>query len=78
MKTSMIALAFAAFATTGFAHAADAPATSGTQLSPAQIQQWNPGTAGAAQKTRAEVRHELVQAEHDCQIAYLNKLYRGG
>ncbi|MGF6645233.1 hypothetical protein P3T17_003383 [Paraburkholderia sp. GAS82] len=29
-------------------------------------------------KTRAEVRHELAQAEHDGEIARLNKLYQGG
>lgn len=29
------------------------------------------------QKTRAEVRHELVQAERDGQLAYLSNLYRG-
>jgi hypothetical protein len=77
MKTSMIALAFAAFATAGVAHASDATATTGTQSDATQVQQWNPGQTGATQKTRAQVRHELVQAEHDGQLAYLSKLYRG-
>ncbi|MFM0209606.1 DUF4148 domain-containing protein [Paraburkholderia sediminicola] len=77
MKTSMIALAFAAFATAGIAHAADAPATTGGQSGAAQMQQWNPSQTGAMQKTRAEVRHELVQAEQDGQFARLSSLYRG-
>jgi hypothetical protein len=78
MKTSMIALAFAAFAVTGLAHASGNTATDGTQPSAAQLQQWSPAPQSGAQKTRAEVRQELVQAEHDGQIAYLSKLYRGG
>ena len=77
MKTSMIALAFAAFATAGIAHASDAPATTGGQSGTAQTQQWNPSQTDAMQKTRAEVRHELVQAKQDGQLAYLSKVYRG-
>ncbi|MFM0280448.1 DUF4148 domain-containing protein [Paraburkholderia sediminicola] len=77
MKTSMIALAFAAFATAGFAHASEAPTTTGGQSNAAQVQQWNPSQSGAMQKTRAEVRHELVQAEQDGQLARLSSLYRG-
>lgn len=77
MKTSMIALAFAAFATAGLAHASGAPAASADQPGAAQIQQWNPNQTGAMQKTRADVRHELVQAERDGQLAYLSNLYRG-
>ncbi|KFX61037.1 DUF4148 domain-containing protein [Paraburkholderia fungorum] len=77
MKTSMIALAFATFATTGFAHASDAPAASANPAGAAQIQQWNPSEAGAMQKTRAEVRNELLQAEHDGQLSYLRKVYQG-
>ncbi|CAB3798616.1 hypothetical protein GCM10011400_57240 [Paraburkholderia caffeinilytica] len=77
MKTSMIALAFAAFATAGFAHASEAPATTAAQSAVAQVQQWNPSQTGATQKTRAEVRHELVQAQRDGQLAQLGSLYRG-
>jgi hypothetical protein len=77
MKTSMIALAFAAFATAGFAHASDAPATTGGQSAAAQVQQLSASQTGAMQKTRAEVRHELVQAEKDGQLAQLSSLYRG-
>ncbi|NPT55391.1 DUF4148 domain-containing protein [Paraburkholderia elongata] len=78
MKTSMIALAFAAFATAGFAHASDAPtaATEG-QSGAAQMQQWNASQSGTMQKTRAEVRHELVQAQQDGKLPRLNSLYRG-
>ncbi|MFM0093881.1 DUF4148 domain-containing protein [Paraburkholderia sediminicola] len=78
MKTSMIALAFAAFATAGFAHASDAPATTAGQSGAAQTQQWKPSQSGATQKTRAEVRQELLQAEKDGELAYLSTLYRGG
>ncbi|CAE6733856.1 hypothetical protein R69927_02296 [Paraburkholderia domus] len=77
MKTSMIALAFAAFATAGFAHASEVPAASAGQSAAAQIQQWNPSQTGAMQKTRAEVRHELVQAQQDGQLAQISSLYRG-
>ncbi|SDI10022.1 DUF4148 domain-containing protein [Paraburkholderia phenazinium] len=78
MKTSMFALAFAAFATAGLAHASDVAATTGSQAATAQIQSWNPSQTGATQKTRAEVRHELVQAEQDGELASLRKLYQGG
>jgi hypothetical protein len=78
MKTSMIAVAFAAFAMTGLAHASSNTATNSTEPSAAQLQQWSPAQQSGAQKTRAEVRQELVQAEHDGQLAYLSKLYRGG
>ncbi|RKE37671.1 uncharacterized protein DUF4148 [Paraburkholderia sp. BL23I1N1] len=78
MKTSMIALAFAAFATAGFAHASDAPAAATvSQLGAAQVQQWSANQTGAMQKTRADVRHELVQAQKDGQLAQLSNLYRG-
>ena len=77
MKTSMIALAFAAFATIGVAHAADVTATTANQPGAAQALQWSSNPAGAMQKTRAQVRHELVQAQQDGQFAYLSKLYRG-
>jgi hypothetical protein len=79
MKTSSIALAFAAFATAGVAYASEAPTTAAIQpAAVAQIQQWSPNQINAAQKTRADVRHELVVAEHDGEIARLNKLYQGG
>lgn len=77
MKASMIALAFAAFATTGFAYAATPAPTSATQSVVVQTAQWSPAHQDVAGKTRAEVRQELVQAEHDGQLAYLNKFYQG-
>ena len=44
-----------------------------------QTQQWSPARNSIAPKTRAEVRQELVQAQRDGQVAYLNRtLYRGG
>ncbi|TDN63244.1 DUF4148 domain-containing protein [Paraburkholderia sp. BL10I2N1] len=73
MKTSIIALAFAAFTVSGFAQAAD-DATTATSTQTAQS-----GTSriGASPKTRAEVRHELVQAQRNGQLASLRTLYRG-
>jgi len=46
----------------------------------AQAGQWVPPYGQAVQpKTRAQVYHELVQAEKDGQMAYLNStLYSGG
>ena len=79
MKTSIIALALAAFATTSVAYASETPATAAAQPAvAAQTQQWSPNQINATQKTRAEVRHELALAEHDGEIASLNKLYQGG
>jgi hypothetical protein len=76
MKTSMMALAFAAFATTGLAHASETTVI-GNQPGAGQLQQWEPVQPGAAQKTRAKVRLELLHAEQDGQLVYLRKLYRG-
>lgn len=46
---------------------------------PAQVGQWVPPDEAAQPKTRAQVYQELVQAEKDGQIAYLNStLYEGG
>jgi hypothetical protein len=72
MKASLIALAFAAFATTGIAHAADSAAMNGGVSNVAQTQQ-----NGVAPKTRAEVRHELAQAQQDGELARLQSLYHG-
>jgi hypothetical protein len=73
MKTSIIALAFAAFAASGLAQAADTAATSAT----VRTEQSASGQTGASQKTRADVRRELVQAQHDGQLASLRSLFRG-
>ncbi|MGA7778673.1 MAG: DUF4148 domain-containing protein [Paraburkholderia sp.] len=74
MKNSIIALAFAAFATVGVAHAANVTAD---QQDAAQTQQWSASQSGAMQKTRAQVRQELVEAQKDGQLAALRKLYQG-
>ncbi|ACD18973.1 DUF4148 domain-containing protein [Paraburkholderia phytofirmans] len=81
MKFSMIALTFAACVIGNVAHAAvPAPSTASVDSSQiAQAQpQWSASTASAAQKTRAQVRQELVQAEKDGQLVNLNRsIYMG-
>jgi outer membrane lipoprotein SlyB len=67
MKTTFAALAFAAFALSGFANAATNAADQ-----PAAMQ-----TQQVKAKTRADVRHELIQAQMNGQIAGLQNLYRG-
>ena len=73
MKTSIIALAFAAFAASGLAQAADTATTSAT----VRTEQSASSQTGASQKTRADVRRELVLAQHDGQLASLRSLFRG-
>jgi multidrug efflux pump subunit AcrA (membrane-fusion protein) len=74
MKTSIIAaLAFAAFAASGFAQAAD----NATTATATQTEQSGTSRIVASPKTRADVRHELVQAQKDGQLASLSTLYRG-
>jgi hypothetical protein len=70
MKTSIIALAFAAFAASGLAQAAD----NATTATAAQTEQ--SGTSRIV-TSRAEVHRELVQAQKDGQLASLSTLYRG-
>ncbi|SAL09975.1 DUF4148 domain-containing protein [Caballeronia telluris] len=72
MKTSIIALALAASAFTGIAHAA-VPAPDGADKTAVVSVSRNSVMA----KTRAEVRQELVHAQKDGQIASLSNLYRG-
>jgi ABC-type phosphate transport system substrate-binding protein len=79
MKRSMIALAFAAFAASTFAHAAGTVTSGGEQTGIDQTQQWSPAHNSNTPRTRTEVRQELVQAERNGQRAYLDRtLYRGG
>jgi hypothetical protein len=73
MKTSIIALAFAAFTASGAAQAAESATTSTV----AQTEQSGTSRIGASPKTRADVRHELAQAQQDGQLASLRTLYRG-
>lgn len=74
MKTMMIALAFAGIA--GITATGSAFAQSATQ-SPAapavQAGQWVAPGQDAAPKTRAQVYQELVQAEQNGQLDYLNR-----
>lgn len=84
MKTSMIALTFAGLLATGSAFAAQtAPSTQADQTGQTAIQsagQWVPPDGQAvAPKTRAQVYQELVHAEQDGQLQYLNStLYSHG
>ncbi|MFM0291742.1 MULTISPECIES: DUF4148 domain-containing protein [Paraburkholderia] len=83
MKVSMIAFTLAASVLGSLAHAAKLPApadnVNASQIAPAQQPQWSANATASAQKTRAQVRQELVQAENDGQLANLNRtLYAGG
>jgi hypothetical protein len=81
MKTSMIALAFAGLFATGSAFAAQtAPSTQPAQTALQTAGQWVPPDGqNVAPKTRAQVYQELVHAEQDGQLAYLNAtLYSHG
>lgn len=64
---------------TGSASATAAPQVAQAAV-PAQVGQWVPPYDEAVQpKTRAQVYQELVQAEKDGQLAYLNStIYAGG
>jgi len=79
MKTMMIAIAFAALATTGSAFAqstapAQAPAQAAAPTILAQTGQWVPPDGQTIEpKTRAEVYQDLVKSEQDGQLDYLNR-----
>ncbi|WP_395068554.1 DUF4148 domain-containing protein [Paraburkholderia silvatlantica] len=81
MNVSKLALAFAAGATvlTAAPVFAAMPAQSGAAQSPVQQSQaWTPASNAANAKiTRAQVRQELIQAQHDGQLAAIQQLYRG-
>jgi hypothetical protein len=76
MKTSIIALGFAALAAFAASGATEA-AESATAATVVQVQQSCTSRVGALQKTRADVRRELAQAQQDGQLAHLRTLYRG-
>ncbi|MEA3089746.1 MAG: hypothetical protein QOJ04_1088 [Caballeronia sp.] len=81
MKTPMIALAFAGLLATGSAFAAQtAPSAQTDQTAIQAAGQWVPPYGQAvAPKTRAQVYQELVHAEQDGQLAYLDStLYSHG
>ena len=78
MKVTMIALVFAACATTASAYAANSADTNPSGYDAQQTHQGAPVQATPNAKTRAEVRQELVRVEKDGQLAALSKLYQGG
>ena len=81
MNASKLVLAFAASATLLaaapiFAATPSLPSTA--QPAAQQTQVWTPASNAANVKiTRAQVRHELVEAQRDGQLAALQQLYRG-
>ena len=78
MKALMIAVSFAACATTSLAYAADFGQPTGQNPSVTGQGQWSPNS-GAQPLTRAQVRAQLVQAQRSGELAYLNNtFYRGG
>jgi hypothetical protein len=81
MNASKLALALAAsvtFVAAAPAFAAMPAAASAAQAPVQQTQVWTPASNAASAKiTRAQVRQELVQAQHDGQLASLQQLYRG-
>jgi hypothetical protein len=80
MKALMIAAALAglvattsAFAQSANASTASAQPAAATQVAATTQGNWVPPYGqSVAPKTRAQVYHELVQAEQDGQLAYLN------
>jgi ABC-type glycerol-3-phosphate transport system substrate-binding protein len=73
MKTMMIALALAGLAATGSAFA-QSTTTAPAQTTVAQAGQWIPPDGQTvAPKTRAQVYQELVKAEQDGQLDYLDR-----
>ncbi|WP_321934710.1 DUF4148 domain-containing protein [Paraburkholderia sp. J8-2] len=81
MNASKLALAFAASAAVLAAtpvFAAMPAQSSAAQSTVAQSQAWTPASNAAnAKLTRAQVRQELIQAQHDGQLAAIQQLYRG-
>jgi len=78
MKTMMIALAVAGLAATGSAFAQSTTTasdqTTAAQTTVAQAGQWIPPDGQTvAPKTRAQVYQELVKAEQDGQLGYLDR-----
>jgi len=77
MKALMIAVSFAACATTGLAYAADFGPAAAQNSSDTSQGQWSLSTS-AQPLTRAEVHAQLVQAQRSGELARLNNtIYRG-
>ncbi|WP_233887337.1 DUF4148 domain-containing protein [Paraburkholderia flagellata] len=81
MNVSKLALAFAASAAVLAAtpvFAAMPAQSSAAQPAQQASAAWTPASnAVNAKLTRAQVRQELVQAQHDGQLAAIQQLYRG-
>jgi invasion protein IalB len=81
MNVSKLALAFAAsaaFVSAAPVFAAMPAAQNAAQTTVQQAQAWTPSSNAANTKlTRAEVRQQLVEAQHDGQLAALRDVYRG-
>ncbi|QGZ59182.1 DUF4148 domain-containing protein [Paraburkholderia acidiphila] len=81
MNASKLALAFAASAAVLAAtpvFAAMPAQSSAAQTTVAQTQAWTAASNTVnAKVTRAQVRQELIQAQHDGQLAAIQQLYRG-
>ncbi|WP_158938168.1 DUF4148 domain-containing protein [Burkholderia sp. S171] len=79
MKRSMISLALAVCAVSGWAHAAGTVSVGGNGISDVQTQHGSAAPNDITPKTRSQIRQELVEAKRDGQLAYLDStLYRGG
>ncbi|WP_322045259.1 DUF4148 domain-containing protein [Paraburkholderia sp. J67] len=83
MQVSKIALVFAAgaalvAASASFAAVPASAASASATAVQTQAQSWTPAHQDANAKiTRAQVRQELVDAEHNGQLDALRNLYRG-
>jgi hypothetical protein len=82
MKNLMISVALisATASVSAFAQSNDQTASPATQVATeSQTGQWAPPYGQpVAGKTRGQVTQELIQAEQDGQMAYLDSLYCGG
>jgi Domain of unknown function (DUF4148) len=73
MRASIIVLTFAAYATTGIAHAAVSSPTADGKSASVQADKGSRSASGMAPKTRTQIRRELEQAQKDGQLAYLSR-----
>lgn len=78
MKTAIVAAAILTALTVSPAFAAATQTGQTPEINTIQgseVGGWTaPGQSSAREKTRAQVRHELIQAEKDGQLAYLNAM----
>lgn len=80
MKTAIFATAILAVLTASPAFAQTTQTAANTAPQVSQTASWTaPGQSYGEEKTRAQVRQELIHAEKDGQLAYLNQtLYSHG